>query len=326
MINIQDNLGSALAKSNIGIPEDRSRLVTLTRDEIVRSEDIISDSLRKDQVALVQGLTPEEASGLMFSIAQEFGLSDSLNLQAALASSLGHRENVGKYYMSVNKREDYQIVCPHSEGGSFANLQLASFYCYENSTDGGETILMNTSQSTRLWQTLKEKVKRGQSTRELTPSEIRQAKVMLRLNMPEDTLKEDDEIISKTSINPVFSLYKVLAKPRKTYSQILQRELFAYWTTIETLDLDSLHEFHQFLVSQDMLRISPDGIPVEKLDDDAEFRIGHFGSKYDELFKSKITHKLKPGDFVIANNMTWTHAVNNWTPGSGVRKLVAAFA
>jgi hypothetical protein len=29
---------------------------------------------------------------------------------------------------------------------------------------------------------------------------------------------------------------------------------------------------------------------------------------------------------IIQNNLTWTHAVNNWSPGSGLRKVAAAFA
>lgn len=312
--------------TRLPVPEDRSRLLVLAREDRFSRQGAMINALKEDQVVLVQNMKPEEASALMLSISQEFGLADSLNLQAAFASSLGHRENVGQYYMTVNRRNDYQFVSPHSEGGSFTNLQLASFYCYENSSDGGETILMNIRQTTDLWETLREKVNRGKSTRPLTPAEILQIRVLLRLNMPEDTLGDDDEIISENKVSPFFSAYKALAKPRKTFSQVLQRDLFAFWTTVESTDRDSAHEFFNLLKDHGLLKIPPHGVRVEELDDEESNRIRHFGSRYDELFSSKIIHKLQPGEFFILNNLSWTHAVNNWTPGSGTRKVVAAFA
>ena len=42
--------------------------------------------------------------------------------------------------------------------------------------------------------------------------------------------------------------------------------------------------------------------------------------------KYKIVRKLEPGDLVIMNNQTWTHAANNWSPGSGVRRIGVAIA
>jgi hypothetical protein len=310
----------------LAIPEDRSRLLMLAREDRLSRKSAIIDALKNDHVVLVQNLAPEEANELMLSVSREFSLENSLKLQAAFASSLGHRENVGQYYMTVNRRKDYQFVCPHSEGGSFNNLQLASFYCYENSTDGGETILMNTRQATDLWESLREKVNRGKSTRPLTSAEIAQIRVLLRINIPEDTLHDNDEILSENTVSPFFSVYKALAKPRKTFSQVLQRELFAFWTTMESIDKDSAIEFYDFLKKHALLKVSPNGLRFEQLDDEGENRIRHFGSRYNELFSSKIIHKLKPGEFIILNNLTWTHAVSNWTPGSGKRKVVAAFA
>ena len=68
----------------------------------------------------------------MYKVSKEFGLQDTLELQAGFGESTGLRERIGKYYMTVTDRKDYSIAPPHSEGGSFANIQLASFYCYEN--------------------------------------------------------------------------------------------------------------------------------------------------------------------------------------------------
>jgi hypothetical protein len=32
------------------------------------------------------------------------------------------------------------------------------------------------------------------------------------------------------------------------------------------------------------------------------------------------------GDLVIYNNLTWAHSVANWSPDSGTRRVIAAFA
>jgi hypothetical protein len=308
------------------IPEDRSRLRVLSAEAVAGGPAEVVAALFQDQVVLVQGMDSEQADALMMSVSAAFGLADSLEVQAEFASIDGHRENVGQYYMTVNRRRDYQFVCPHSEGGSFDHFQLASFYCYENSTDGGETILMSTNQDTDLWQTLREKVHRGRSSRALTHGEIVRIKMEHRLDMPQDSLMPDDEILSERVVDAGFSVCQVLATPKKTYSEILGRELYAYWTDIESLDLDSLQQFHDFLAYNKLLKLPAQGIPLEQMDDQQGARVRRFGSDYAQLFKSRITHKLAPGEFIILNNLTWAHAVNNWTPGLGTRRVVAAFA
>jgi hypothetical protein len=312
--------------SGSSIPEDQSRLFILKCDNKDNKSNIIAEALRKDKVVLVQNLHQEEVDGLMYSVAEEFNLCGSLELQAALASSLGHRENIGKYYMTVNKRYDYQFVSPHSEGSSFTNLQLASFFCDENTTDGGETILLSINPDCNIWGELREQVRRGRSSRPMAPAEIGQARALFRLNMPEDAIREDDEILVKKDINEVFSLFDVLARTRKTYSKILDMQCHAYWDSIESIDLDSLKEFSQFLRDNKLLKLPNSHIDDNKLDDSNDRRIRGFGSQYGKLFRCKITRKLAAGDCVIVNNVTWCHSVSNWTPGSGVRKVAAAFA
>ena len=307
------------------IPEDQSRLAIIAADSDNRASSIV-ESLQRDQIVMVQHLGPDEADNLMHSIADKLGIADSLKLQAAFASVLGHRENIGRYYMSVNKRSEYQFVAPHSEGNSFTNMQLSSFYCYENTTDGGATILMNIDESCTIWQGLREHLKRGRANRPLTAGEIRKIKVAFRLNMPEDTLKDDDEILDQTTVSPAFSVYNVLAKPRQTHSILLGRKLYAYWDSIERLDSDSAEEYFRFLRDHDLLRNPPGPPDVRMLDDSARHRIRHFGSRYGQLFKCKVTRKLQPGDFIVQNNLTWCHSVANWTPGSGTRTVAAAFA
>lgn len=326
MLDLKD--GDELTSPASGSPilEDQGRLFVLKRDNKEDKIDVIKEALKNDQVILAQNLCQEEADELMYSIAAKFDLSGSLELQAAFAASLGHRENIGKYYMTVNKRDDYQVVAPHSEGGSFTNLQLASFFCEENTTDGGETILMNINSDCNIWGLLREQVRRGRSSRPMAPAEIRQARALFRLNMPEDTVREDDEILVQKDINEIFSLFDVLAKPQKTYSKILDKQCHAYWDSIESIDLDSVKEFNQFLRYNGLLKLPDNHFDDKKLDDSNDRRIRGFGSQYEQLFRYKITRKLAAGDFIILNNLTWCHSVSNWTPGSGIRKVAAAFA
>ena len=306
------------------IPEDRSRLFAV--DHKQASVSLILDALRRDQVALVTNTTPAAAEELMAGVCEELGLKDSLELQAAFASSLGHRENIGTYYMSVNKRSHYQFVAPHSEGGSFSNMQLASFFGYENTTDGGETILMNINESCSIWGRLREKVRRGRSEKALTEGEIRKIRGIARLNMPSDTLREDDEVLSSEDVLPGFTAFDVLAKPKKNRSVLLDREMHVYWNSIESIDRDSPDEYERMLRALGLLKTPSDDPSFKGFDDISDHRVRRFGSSYRDLFRSKITHKLQPGDFVLQNNFTWCHSVSNWTPGSGVRKVAAAFA
>ena len=90
-----------------------------------------------------QNLSQDAAEKLLLEVARRLGLAERLELQASFAGYMGHRQRVGQYSMSVNARDDYQFIPPHSEGDSFMGMQLAAFYCFENSTDAGEPILFN---------------------------------------------------------------------------------------------------------------------------------------------------------------------------------------
>lgn len=112
-------------------------------------------------MVLIPGVSAADADQMMHSIADDFGLQNALELQAGFAASLGHRQNVSRYHTSVNKRAAHQFVPPHSEGSSFTNMEMASFFCTENSTDGGEMVLMNVNESGEMWELLREKVVRA---------------------------------------------------------------------------------------------------------------------------------------------------------------------
>jgi len=289
--------------------------------------DFVLESLRQDRVVLVQKVGTEQADMVIYEVAGRLGLRDALELQAGLAGLFGHRHNLGKHFMTVNKRSDYQFVTPHSEGSCFTGMQLASFFCYENSTDGGETILMNVNDSGSGWQTVRERVKRGRLGRPLAQHEIVRARGLYQLNLPADTLRFDDEILQEKETKiPGLTVVEVLAKPVKTYSRVLDRDLNVFWSGIDSADFDSASEYGRMLRQSGLLREPPGGLELRQLDSIAALRVWHSGVKYEQLFKCKITYKLEPGDLVILNNLTWAHAVNNWSPDSGTRKIAASFA
>jgi hypothetical protein len=311
----------------LGVPEDPSRLAII-KSGLEIDAAVITKHLRFDQVVLIQEIRAEQADNIIRDVADELGLSDSLKLQAAFAGIQNHRHNIGKYFMSVNSRTDYQFISPHSEGNSTSNMQLASFFCYENNTDGGETILMNVDESNNIWDSFREQVRRlrlGSSP--LTQREIQRVKGMYKLSIPESLLKDDDEILHESKIaSPDLTLLEVLAKPRKSYSRILNRELYVYWDSIGSIDFDSGTEYFNLLKACSLLREPDGGLELSAVDNAARRRVWRSGVKYAQLFKCKLTRRLAPGDLILQNNMTWAHSANNWSPNSGVRKIAASFA
>src|SRR4051812_18174323 len=143
------------------VPEDLSRLTVIDYAAAAADVSTIVTSLERDSAVLVTDLRPESADSLMRKIAEKLSLQRSLELQAGFADLSGHRKRTSKYFMTVNKRTDYQFVTPHSEGHSLNGIQLAGFFCHENTTDGGESILMNVDDMSILWESRRERVFRG---------------------------------------------------------------------------------------------------------------------------------------------------------------------
>lgn len=315
-----------MAENEPSVPEDLSKLIAIKHE--FRKTDQILEALKGDHVVLIRNINPEQSESIMYDVARRLGLSDSLELQACFAALQGHRHNIGKYFMSVNQRHDYQFIPPHSEGTSFAGMQLGAFYCYENSTDGGESILMNVNGSTDIWQSFRERKNRGRlGSRQLAPGEISRARGLYEINMPTDILREDDQILEeRATAIPDLTVLDVLAKPSQTESRILDRKLYVYWDSMASIDFDSAQEYARLLRQCGLMKEPQGGLELDQLDYCASRRIWRSGVKYAQLFKCKITCKLVPGDLVILNNLTWTHATSNWSPGSGTRKIAAAFA
>jgi hypothetical protein len=314
--------------SEFDILEDRSKLVIIDHGNNGVDLNLIVSSLQRDLVVLVKSVTATQADETLYMVAHKLGLSESLELQAGFATFHGHRRNIGKYFMSVNSRSGYQFITPHSEGTSAVSMQLASFYCYENSTDGGETILMNVDGESKTWQGLKEKVTRARPIfKRLSSGQAMQAKALYGIRLPNDILRDDDQIVAETpSKVPGLALVEVLARTEKTYSRILGRNLYAYWDSVASYDHDLASAYLDLLKRWGLLKEPPCGIDLHQMDNAAPRRLWHSGISFLQIFKSRITHKLVPGDLIIQNNLSWTHSANNWSPNSGTRNIAAAFA
>ena len=314
--------------SKYAVPEDASRLFVLQQSEANCGPDSILAALKRDQVVLIKNASPLNADNLIASVAESLGLRHSLNAQAAFADIQGHRKNVGKHFMSVNLRTDYQFIPPHSEGRHNIDMQLASLYGYENSTDGGFSVLLNVNSNSPMWEVLRcHTTKVDLCGRKLSASEIAGTRAMYQIYLPEDLLNENDHVLSEQeSPVPGVKLFNVLTKPQKSYSRILERHIHVFWDNVANADFDSGKEYLQLLRDCSLLKEPVGGLPIEQLDNAHDRHVWNSGVRYASLFISKITHKLTAGDLLIQNNLSWTHSSSNWTPGSGNRKVVAAFA
>ncbi len=328
MRNMRMDNENTARQINSSIPEDITALVSFDSKHDTSEYEKVLNYLQQDKVVLIKNVRSEDADNLVFSVANKLGLSDKLEVQAGFAAIKGHREKVNKYFMSVNKRNDYQFVAAHSEGDCQMNMQMAAFYCLENSTDGGETVLLRTNEDSAMWGLLRETVRKYDLCgRKLSQEEVIQARLMLGVRIPEDILKDDDQILSENEFPvPGIKCFNVLKKLEKSYSQILKKPLYVYWDNVASLDFDGAQEYCDLLKANDLLKEPNKVFGVADYDSANSRRLWHSGLNYDSLFKSKLTRKLKAGDLIFVNNLTWAHSVSNWTPGSGQRIVIGAFA
>ncbi|AJK49818.1 hypothetical protein BGL_2c17510 [Burkholderia plantarii] len=139
--------------------------------------------------------------------------------------------------------------------------------------------------------------------------------------------RDDDRILTEHATEIAgLTVYTVLATPRRVPSRILERDSYAYWDKVAGADFDSASEFLRLLKEDGLLRQQGEALAIEQLDTVSDRRVWHSGVKYADLFRCKLTHRLRAGDLLLQNNVTWSHATSNWTPGSGVRQVAAAFA
>lgn len=306
------------------VPEDPSRLATLdARGKEVDASHILGP-LKQDAVVLIRHVAAERVDAILQSVASKLGLLDSLELQASFADFLGHRSRIGKYRMSVNKRASHEFIPPHSEGDSFINLQLASFHCSENTTDGGETVVFNLDDSSSVWQSLREKVTRvGPGSRALSSSEWLQARGLYHLRNPSGLCPDDRILRERASGIPGLLLLDVLAPLARSHSLILDTHRYVYWDSIASTDFDSWRAFERLLKQSGR---ATGGETPDRLDNALSRRVWSSGVDHNELFKCKLTYRLEPGDLLIQNNLTWAHSALDWNSASGTRNVAAAFA
>jgi hypothetical protein len=307
------------------IPDGMERIEKIDRRASEFSPGKIITALQDDQVALVYNVREAEVDQIIGAVATDLGLRAHLEGQAAFASIQGHRQNVSKYFMTVNRRKEFAIVLPHSEGTRFQSIQLAALYCHENSTDGGVSLLLNVAQDETAWQSLRELVTRvDPGGRPLTATQKAMARAKF---MAEECPGPDDQILEErlSGIDGLKLLW-ALTPLRKSFSKVLRREVYTYWDSVASVDLDAAKECVRLMSSLGLLREPTSGPRIDHLDQTYRQPLWVSGVKYDQLFKSLIVRKLAPGDLIIQNNLTWTHAASNWTPGSGTRRVIAAFA
>jgi hypothetical protein len=276
---------------------------------------------------LIREASPEAAKSTIVDVARRLDLEDHLLIQSGFASIQGHRQTIGKHFMSVNERSAYQFIAPHSEGTRSMGIQLASFYCIENSTDGGETVLLNVDDTSAMWDILRElTAKVDLCGTQLSPAEVAGAKMIYQINIPADILDDSDTIVRERK-SPIASIkcFDVLTKIRKTTCRILSRDLPVFWDSVGNVDLDSAKEYVHLLRCLGLVREPPTGLDVTHDWSNAQ-RVWSSGINYDSLFKARLTWKLTSGDLIVHNNLTWAHSCSNWTPGSGRRNVIAAFA
>jgi hypothetical protein len=310
------------------IPEEPTKLIVTSYERSGIDMPLIIAALDRDSVILVKGVPQRRNDTIVYDLAQTLGLAESLELQAGFAEFHGHRRRVGNYFMSVNTRLPYQYIAPHSEGTSHSGMQLAAFYCCENTTDGGETILFNVASDSDAWPRLREKVLRVRAISEqLSSDELARASALYGIRLPSDMLQDLDEVISDVPCKiPGIALVEALVRPVRTRSSILARNLYACWDSVGSIDHELAHLYVQLLKRWGLLKEPPEGLENLQMDNAAPRRIWRSGVDYSQIFKAKITYKLRPRDLIICNNMTWTHSATNWSPESGTRDIAAAFA
>ena len=307
-----------------GIPPGTDRVENVERRAGRFDVAAILSALRSDRLVLARKALERDADQIMSDVAAELGLSANLEMQAAFAGIHGHRQNVSRYFMTVNRREDFAFILPHSEGSGFANIQLASFYCHQNTTDGGVSIQLSYDQDSAAWQSTKELVTRiDPGSRPLTTTEKAVARTLWAQEFP----GPDDQLVEErpSGMKGVRFLW-MLTPLRKRFSTVLQREVYTYWDSVASKDLDSVTECIRLLRSYDLLREPVSGAPIDYFDKAYTRAVWRSGVTYRQLFKAAVVRKLEPGDLLIQNNLTWAHAASNYTPGSGIRNIIAAFA
>jgi len=308
---------NGLSTQQVFPEEDPEQLITLAAPARPSDLDSVVRALRSDLVVLVPDLDLTRADLLLEALTARLGLLERLKLQAAFADFHRHRRRVGKYLMSVNERGPNHVIPPHSEGDSFIQIQLAAFYCLQNDTDGGATILLHQNDASPVWPSLREKLTKIAGTaRPLTPAEWTRIKTLYRLKSADKVSAADRIVKLREGEIPGLLLADVLVAPVRSHSELLGKAVYTYWDSIASMDHASWTSFAGLLRT----------LGVEGTDNAAFRRIWSSDLDHNSLFQCRLTRKLAPGELILFNNMSWAHSTTSWSPTSGSRNVAAAFA
>lgn len=330
-------LRNIMKNKKICIEDDICKLKSFSLDSDRKVDLVeINEALNQDFVVKVSGLEQQDSDRLMCDLANSLGLLDALKLQTSFASILGHRKNEGEYYSTVNQRDNYHYISAHSEGTSKSNIQLASMYCKENTTDGGLSILSKIKQDDMIWKKLGEySIKIQPGHKPPTRFQIEQAKVFFKVDLLNDLLHADDKIIEEVAPQQLkmlglnesgIKVYYVISKISKVHSTILNKDIYPYWDSVASHDISSGLGYHQLLEQNELIKRPSENTKISLLDNAAKRRVWDSGVSYLDIIESKLTLKLKAKEAIFFNNLSWTHSSTNWTPNSGNRNVFAAFA
>jgi hypothetical protein len=95
----------------------------------------------------------------------------------------------------------------------------------------------------------------------------------------------------------------------------------------------AFHRHHiEMLRALGLLRTNPSAstdeeyVKIEENSDWAPIDTDHGQMAYTtKLWCAHVVHKMAPGDFLLLNNRSWTHSVNNWEPDQ-VRTMHAMYS
>lgn len=301
-------------------------LVVMAKENL--SITTIKQALSANKLVLIKATSFEKAGTIFSDLVDLCGLRESYELQMQyVVHMIAGREALDDIAVTVNERAPYQFIQAHSEGDSSSPLDILALHCTQNSNSGGENIFSLINQSADYSNLrAKEKVIVGTDLDEI---ELRNLKMRHRdAKLVVDTFPEQGHVLFE------YGRGSVVVRPipvQPTNSLLSGEKVITYWDNVTVHD----HAFHrhQFDLLEHLNIIhQPSGADYKlymHLEEDSDWAPADSDSGTTEqtakLFSCHVLFKMEAGDFLILNNRTWTHSVNNWPP-TEVRILSAMYA
>lgn len=290
--------------------------------------EFIRQALSNNKLVLIKSANFEKATNIFSELVDSYGLRNSYDLQMQyVVHMIAGREALDDVAVTVNEREHYQFIQAHSEGDSSSPLDILALHCTQNATSGGENLFSLINQSADHSKLrAKEKVIVGT---DLNEAELRSLRMHHRdATVQMDKFPEQGRVLLEYGRGSIVVRTTPL---QPTYSLLSDKEVITYWDNVTVHD----HAFHrhqfELLVHLGIFHHlkDTDYKSYMHLEDDSDWAPANTNSGSTEetakLFSSHVLYKMEPGDLLMLNNKTWTHAVNNWPP-TETRKLSAMYA